>query len=88
MSVSGSTFTANVATLALQNVTVEALGSQTTHLLYSDGDTMGAVAIIHLPSGVPLYIWPNGKTYSRYGSGNPTKNEREAVSTWYATLKK
>ena len=88
MSVSGSTFVSNIASLALPNVKVESIVGQTTHILYSDGDTMGAVAIIYLPSGVPLYIWPNGTTYSRYGSGNPTKDEREAVSAWYATLKK
>jgi hypothetical protein len=81
-----SAFVTAAPALGIPNATVASIVGQTAHLRYSDGDTAGAVAVIHLPSGRSVYLWPTGKTYVM--NGPMTADEQKAVATWLATLKK
>jgi hypothetical protein len=84
MSISAAKYVSSIQTLTVP-ASVENIVGQTTHLLQTDGDTMGAVACLCLENGPPIYLWPSGKTYYR---GAATAEQRTAVANWIAALLK
>lgn len=60
-------------------ITVDTVGG--TDHLYSDGDTIGAIARIETAGNPSVYVWPNGRLWNRdwvYPA---------AVATWIAACR-
>ena len=85
MSITAAKYVANIQSLAVP-AEVENIVGQTTHLLYTDGDTMGAIACLYLKNGPSVYLWSDGRTY--YYRGGASLEQQAAVAAWIASLLK
>lgn len=82
MSITAAKYISNIQFLTIP-ASVKNITGQTTHMLYSDGETAGAVACLYLKNGTSVYLWSDGTVNYR---GPATPDHRSAIATWIATL--
>lgn len=84
MSITAAKYVSSIQSLTIP-ASVKNIAGQTTHMLYSDGETAGAVACLYLKNGTSVYLWSDGTVNYR---GPATPDQRSAIATWIATLQK